>query len=205
MMNPGIVNVVLLVGVWFVMLVWYVRPIYNFMAKRKYGLLDLTSLSLTKRIQTWLPSLLFYTVIFGLVFYPAVTNDLLGLAETSSIMFAQIVFLFLFSRYDKWQTKYQVLDDGLQFRKKYIAWDDAYTVQFKRSAFFILHKPRFIIKSEKHVIVVPMLSHNIERFIRRLSYKNQTLGTYAKDLYEHTKAYYVTNIEIEKELNKLGK
>jgi len=204
-MNNGLLGVAFYILVGFVILVWYVRPLYNFMAKRKYALLDLKTLSFSRKIQTWLPSLLFYTVILGLIFYPAVTNNLLGIAETSSIMFAQIIFLFLMTRYDKYQTNYNVLDDGVRFKKKMIKWDESYHIKFKKSIFLILHKPRFVLKSETTRIVVPMLSHNIEHFIARLSYKNQIIGNYAKELYEHTRSYYVTNLDIEKKLNKEGK
>lgn len=188
----------------FIMLIWYVRPIYNFMAKRKYILLDLEQLSLLRRIQTWLPSLAFYALIFGLMFYPAITNNLLDATQTSGILVAQILFIFLLTRFDKWQTKYKVLDEGLRFRRRLIRWDESYTVTFKKSAFLILHKPRFIIKTHNQKIVVPMLSHNIEHFITRISYVNQDLGDHIKELYENTRAYYVKNIQVEKELNKIG-
>lgn len=199
-MNYGIILVVSLI-----MIIWYVRPIYNFMAKRKYILLDIEKLSLSKRIQTWLPSLVFYTLVIGLMFYPAITNNVLNTVESSSIAILQVLFIFLLSRYDKWQTKYKVEDKGLRFRRKYIRWDDRYTIQFKKSIFLILHKPRFILKTSRNKIVVPMLSHNIENFITKLSYTHKDLGDNVRELYENTRAYYVENIEVEKVLNKLGK
>lgn len=198
-------NTVIYMLIVLALILWYVRPIYNFMAKRKYVLLDTENLSLSRRLQSSLPAIAFYSIIFVLMFAPAVAKDLIGATQTGSILLAQILFIFLISRYDKWQTKYKVLDEGVRFRRRFIKWDERYTVSFKKSAFLILHKPRFTLKSNTTKITIPMLSKNIEKFIARLSYKNKELGSYAKEIYDNTRAYYVKNLDIEKQLKKYGK
>lgn len=195
-------NYVVSLAVAFVVLIWYIRPIYNFMAIRKYVLLNHEKLSLSKRIQSGLPAIVFYTLIFGLMFYPAYTNQLVSMFETGSVLTLQIIFIFLFTRYDKWQTKYKVTEEYLQFRKKSIKWDESYNVTFKRSALLILRKPRFIVKSKSTTIVVPMLSKNITSFIHALERSNQVQGKLAKELFTNTKNYYIGNIELAKEMNK---
>ena len=195
----------LMIAVAIGLVVWYIRPLYNFMAKRKYLLLDVSKLSMSRKIQTALPAIIFYALLLALIMLPSYVSDQLSANQTISILAVQIVFIFFFTRYDKWQTKYKVLDDGLKFRRRYIKWDEPYSIKFKKSAFLILHKPRFILKSKTTTIVVPMLSHNIEHFITRLSFKQKDIGKHAKKLYDNTRAYYVKNIEVEKELNKLGK
>lgn len=187
------------------LIVWYIRPLYNFMAKRKYLLLDVEKMTMTRKVQTALPAIIFYALLLGLIMLPSYVSEQVTANQTTSILVVQIVFIFLFTRYDKWQTKYSVEDEGVRFKRRYIRWDEPYSLKFKKSAFFILHKPRFILKSKKHVIVIPMLSHKIERFIARLSFTNKDLGFQVRELYENTRAYYIKNIEVEKELNKLGK
>lgn len=187
------------------MVVWYIRPLYNFMAKRKYHLLDIKKLSFGKKVQIALPAVIFYGLLLGVMILPSYISDLITTNETASIVAVEIMFIFAFTRYDKWQTKYTVETNGIRFRRRYISWDEKYTIQFKKTAFFVLHKPRFILKSQTTTIVVPMLSHNIKHFITRLSFKNKTLGKYAKELYENTSNYYVHNIDVEKKLNKMGK
>lgn len=186
----------------FVSLVWYIRPIYNFMAKRKYFLLDTANLSFSKRIQSALPAVVFYALIFGLMFYPAYTGQLIGIAETGSILVAQIFIVFILTRYDKRQTKYQVTAKGINYRKRHISWNEKYSLKFKRSLFLILHKPRFIIKSKNSKIVIPMLSHNISSFIKTIKTQDSKLGKLADDLYQNSRAYYIKNLDIEKQINK---
>jgi len=175
------------------------------MAKRKYLLLDQEKMSLSRRIQTGLPALAFYALVFGLILSPALITKVVGATETGGILLLQVLLIFLLSRFDKWQTKYVINDDSIVFKKRVIKWDEKYTVQFKKSIFLILHKPRFILKSKSTRIVVPMLSKNIERFIARLSYTNKDLGAITREIYDNTHAYYVKNIDVEKQLNKLGK
>ena len=198
-------NYVAILVVASVMVIWYIRPLYNFMAKRKYRLLDLQQLSLKARILTWLPAIAFYAIILGLIILPARLTDQISNNETTSIIALEIFFIFFLTRYDKWQTKYKVEDGGVRFRRRYIKWDEQYSLQFKKSIFIVLHKPRFILKSKTTKIVVPMLSHNIEHFITRLSFTNKELGFHVRTLYENTRSYYVGNIEVERQLNKLGK
>ncbi len=189
----------------FVMIVWYIRPIYNFLAKRKYLLLDLEKLSLFRRVQTWLPSLLFFLILFGLMFVPALTTKLINSYEFASIFVLQVIAIFLLTRFDKWQTKYEVTNEALTFKRRVIKWDEPYSVTFKKSVFVLLHKPRFIIESKRVKIVVPMLSHNFEKFARMIDSKNHKLGKHIFKIYENTRSYYVDNLEIGKELNQLGK
>ena len=189
----------------FVLIVWYIRPIYNFLAKRKYLLLDVDKLSFFRRVQTWLPSILFFMIVFGLMFVPALTSRLINSYEFASIFVLQIIAIFLLTRFDKWQTKYKVTDEALEFGYRKIRWDEPYSIEFKKTVFIILHKPRFIIESKKTKIVVPMLSHEFENFVNRISFTNEKVGKHIYRIYENTRSYYVDNIEIEKELNTLGK
>lgn len=201
----GAFNYLLMLVVAIVVLIWYIRPLYNFMAKRKYLLLDMEKMSLIRKIQTALPSIIFYLVIFGLMFYPAVTNKLLGVTQAGSIFIVQVLLIFLLSRYDKWQTQYKVENDGIRFKKKFIHWQEPYSVIFKKSVFIILHKPRFIILSKETKIVVPLLSSNIQQFIMFIEKTNESVGSQIKRLYQNTKDYYVLNIDIAKEINKIAK
>lgn len=189
----------------FVLLVWYVRPIYNVLAKRKYLLLDIEKLSWFGKLQTWLPSLLFFLIIFGLMFVPALTQELINSYEFASIFVLQIVAIFVLTRYDKWQTKYIVTNKALEFKNRRIEWDEPYSIQFKKTVFLLLHKPRFILKSNKTRIVVPMLSHEFEHFARTFQSKNNKIGTHIFKIYKNARAYYVDSIEIVKDLNQLGK
>lgn len=189
----------------FVLIVWYIRPIYNVLAKRKYLLLDLESLSFFRKIQTWLPSLLFFVIVFGLMFVPALTNKLINSYEFASIFVIQVIVIFLLTRYDKWQTKYVVTNESLSFGYRKILWDEPYSVEFRKTIFVLLHKPRFIIEAKHTKIVVPMLSHEFENFAKTISSKNEKLGSHIYRIYENARAYYVDNIEIVKELNLLGK
>jgi len=132
----------------FVLLVWYIRPIYNVLAKRKYLLLDTKKLTWGRRLQTWLPSLLFFLIIFGLMFVPALTQKLINSYEFASIFVMQIIAIFLLTRFDKWQTKYKVTSTMIEFGNRKIKWDEPYSIKFKRTVFVLLHKPRFIIKSK---------------------------------------------------------
>lgn len=187
------------------LVIWYIRPLYNFMAKRKYLLLDSDSLSLSRKLQIALPAIIFYILIFGLMLVPTLVNDLISINQTTSILAVQIVMIFAITRFDKWQTKYKVERNAVHFGRKQIKWDEEYTIQFKRTAFLILHKPRFIMTSKSRRIVIPMLSHQIEHFIKRLSSTNDDIGKQAKALYDNTRAYYIENIEVEKKFNNKGK
>ena len=186
----------------FVMMVWYIRPLYNYMSIRKYVLLDKDNLSMKRRVQSGLPALLFYLLVVGLLFYPAITNKLIGSIETGSIITLQIIVIFVLSRYDKRQTKYKVTEDSVRFRRRVIKFDEEYKMKFKKSFWFILHKPRFILKSENYVIVVPLLSKNITNFILKIEETNKEKGLLSRELYNNTRNYYIENIGITKEINK---
>ena len=189
----------------FVLVVWYIRPIYNVLAKRKYLLLDSEKLSLFRKVQTWLPTLLFFLILFGLMFVPALTQKLINSYEFASIFVLQVVFIFLLTRYDKWQTKYKVSDEALTFKHKTIKWDEPYSIEFKKTIFVLLHKPRFIVQSKRRKIVVPMLSHEFENFARTINSKNAKIGEHIFMIYKNAKAYYIDNIDLVRELNILGK
>lgn len=186
----------------FIMLIWYIRPLYNYMTIRKYVLLDKENFTLKRRIQSGLPALLFYVLIFGLLFYPAVTDRVTSLYATGSILVIQIIAIFVLSRYDKRQTWYKVEDEGIRFKKRYIKYDEEYNLKFKKSFLLILHKPRFIMKTEDTVIVVPLLSRRITDFILKIEETNKDKGDLARTLYNNTRAYYIDNITVTKELNK---
>lgn len=189
----------------FVLIVWYVRPIYNVLAKRKYLLLDTKKLSWTRKLQTWLPSLLFFAIIFGLMFVPALTQKLINTYEFASIFVLQIIAIFLLTRFDKWQTKYKVTSTDLIFGNRIIKWDEPYSIKFKKTVFVLLHKPRFIIESKNTRIVVPMLSHEFGKFARTINSKNKNIGDHIFKIYKNARSYYVDNLELIKELNQLGK
>lgn len=195
-------NVMVIIFASLVTLVWYIRPLYNFFARRKYMLLDNRDKSLSKKIQTSLPSILFYSIILGLMFYPVVTNNLINSVQSGSIIIAEILFIFILTRYDKRQTKYRVSSKGLAYRGKFIAWEEKYSIRFKNNIFVLLHKPRYIIKSKKHTIVVPLLSNNINNFVETFVKKNPQKGKYVYKIYHNELNYYVLNKKLSKELNK---
>ena len=145
---------------------------------------------------------MFYLLVVGLLFYPAITNKLIGSIETGSIITLQIIVIFVLSRYDKRQTKYKVTEDSVRFRRRVIKFDEEYKMKFKKSFWFILHKPRFILKSENYVIVVPLLSKNITNFILKIEETNKEKGLLSRELYNNTRNYYIENIGITKEINK---
>lgn len=198
----GIEQKVMVILISFVTLVWYIRPLYNYMAIRKYVLLDKGNLSIKRRFQSGLPALLFYVLILGLLFYPAITNKLLNLSTAGSVIAIEIVIIFILSRYDKIQTKYKIHKDHVQFRRRTIYFKEEYTLKFKKSFFIVLHKPRFILKSNKYVIVIPLLSKNITDFIKRIDSFNHDKGTQCMVLYQNIRNYHIQNIDIIKEINK---
>jgi hypothetical protein len=183
-------------------LVWYIRPLYNFFARRKYMLLDNDDKSFSKRVQTSLPSILFYTIILGLMFYPVMTNNLMNSVQSGSVIIAEVLFIFILTRYDKRQTKYKVSNKGLSYRGRFINWEEKYSIKFKNNIFIFLHKPRYIIKSKRHVIVVPLLSNNINNFVETFVKKNLKKGKYVFQIYHNGLNYYVLNRKLSKELNK---
>lgn len=193
---------VIVLATTFIMLIWYIRPLYNYMTIRKYVLLDKENYSLKRRIQSGLPALVFYVLIFGLLFYPAFTDRVVSTVTTGSILVVQIIAIFVLSRYDKRQTKYKVEDEGIRFKKRYISYSEEYKMKFKKSFLFILHKPRFILRTSETVIVIPLLSRRITDFILKIEETNKDKGMLARELYNNTRSYYIENIGITKELNK---
>lgn len=186
----------------FVMMVWYIRPLYNYMSIRKYVLLDKENLSMKRKLQSSLPALLFYILVLGLMFYPAITNQLINATETGSIIALEIIIIFVLTRYDKVQTRYKVTEDSVRFFRRVIKFNEPYKMKFKKSFWLILHKPRFILKSKDHTIVVPVLSKSITDFILRVEETNKEKGELCRELYNNIRNYYISNIEVTKQLNK---
>lgn len=185
----------------FIMMVWYIRPLYNYMSIRKYVLLDKENLSMKRRMQSSLPALLFFILVLGLMFYPAVTNKLINATETGTIIALEIIVIFVLSRYDKLQTKYKVTDTSIKFYRREIKFDKPYKLKYKRSFWFVLHKPRFILKSENYTIVVPVLSKGITDFIEQVEKSNHDKGQLCRELYNNIRNYYISNLEVRKKIN----
>lgn len=186
----------------FIILVWYIRPLYNFFVIRKYSIHNHEANSLFSKIKTGLPAILFYTLLMCLFFYPVITNELINTIQSSSIFVAEVIFIFIFTRVDKSQTKYVVSSTGVRYHWKEIKWDSKPTIKFKKSAIIVLHKPRFILSDGSKKIVIPILSKNIEVFLKAYTKHNRVQGEKANTIYLNTISYYVSNKIISKELNK---
>jgi len=195
-------NYIFILAASFVTLIWYVRPLYNYFAKRKYVLLDSSDNSWSKKIKSSLPSIIFYTVIFGLMFYPVIANKLLNSVQSGSILLGEIIFIFVLTRYDKRQTKYQISDKGIKYRNKFINWNSKLKIKYKSTIFFVLHKPRFIIKEDYTTITIPLLSSGINSFVEMFKAKQPQKGKLVYQIYHNGLNYYVTNNQIAKEINK---
>lgn len=195
-------NIVIIAIAGIGMMVWYIRPLYNFFAKRKYTLLNEGRQTLTKKIQSGLPAVVFYTIIIGLMLYPAITNDLINNFESGSLIVAELILIFVITRIDKRQTKYSVTELEIKYRGKVIKWDTNPTVVFKKTIFVVLHKPRFIVKHKGTKIVIPVLSRNIEKFIKNAKINNIKDVLLVESIYKNIKNYYVKNNTLEKKLNK---
>lgn len=195
-------NVIFFFIVALVMMVWYIRPLYNFFAKRKYTLLNDRNLTLSKKVQSGLPAVIFYTIIVGLMLYPAFTTNLINTIESGSLVVGELILIFIITRIDKRQTKYTVSNEGLFYRGKKIIWSDKHNITFKRTILLVLHKPRFIVKSKHYTIVVPVLSRNISKFISNVKENNYKDAILIEKIYNNIKDYYVTNIGLSKRLNK---
>jgi len=183
--------------------IWTIRPLYNFFAKNKYILLAQNEDNLMHRLKAGLPAILFYSVIFAFIMVPATANDLVKSTTTATIVFLEIVLIFTLTRYDKIQTKYHVNTKGVIYHKKNIAWDDTYTINFKKTSLFVLHKPRFIIKTKKISITIPLLSKNINNFIEELTKHDEVNGSLCSEIIKNARLYYIKNPEIQKKLNKM--
>jgi len=195
-------NYVFSLALAFIIMIWYIRPLYNFFAIRKYAIHNDSGNNILNNFKSALPSILFYTLLLALFFYPAITNELINSVQSSSIFIAEVVFIFVFTRIDKRQTKYEVSSLGVKHNWKFIKWSSKPTIKFKKSALFVLHKPRFILSDGNNKIVIPILSRNIEQFLKTYVKQNHEQGTRAMSVYKNTISYYLDNTNIVKELNK---
>jgi len=182
--------------------IWTIRPLYNFFAKNKYILLDQNKDNMKNQIKSGLPAVAFYLLILGFVLVPAQLNDLIERGTTFSIVFLEVILIFVLTRIDKFQTKYEVTTHGVSFRKKFIRWNERYTISYKKTWFFVLHKPRFIIKSSNDKLIIPVLSKNISTFIDVLYLHDQMNGDLCNEIIHNARLYYIKNPELQKRLNK---
>jgi hypothetical protein len=126
-------NYLLLALIGIGVVVWYIRPLYNFFAKRKYFLLNNKNITASQKLQSSLPSVVFYTLLISVMVGPAFTSDLINKFESGSIIILELVLIFFLTRYDKRQTKYTLDEKGLHFKSKTILWNDKYKVKFKKN------------------------------------------------------------------------
>lgn len=186
----------------FALIIWTIRPLYNFFAKSKYVLLDEKKMSVMDRIKAGLPAFLFYFVLILFVLYPATSNELVSSVESGSVILLQLIIIFGLTRYDKRQTRYVVARDGVRYKKNFIRWESSYQITYKKTWFYVLHKPRFIMRYSGVKIVVPLLSENIGPFINGLVKSNPKVGQFCFDIYSHNRLYYVENRKIAKLINR---
>lgn len=192
--------IIILVAVGFS--IWTIRPLYNFFAKNKYILLDQNKDNMKNQIKSGLPAVAFYLLILGFVLVPAQLNDLIERGTTFSIIFLEVVLIFVLTRIDKFQTKYEVTTKGVSFRKKFIRWNERYKINYKKTWLFVLHKPRFIVKSKNDKITIPVLSKNISTFIDELYLHDKMNGDLCDEIIHNARLYYIKNPELQKRLNK---
>lgn len=188
----------------FGLVVWYIRPLYNFFAKRKYSLIGVDKQSIFKKIQSSLPAIIFYTLLLGFFLYPAFTNNLINSYESGSLVTLELIVIFVITRVDKNQAKYIVTSKSVSRGKKEIEWDSSFTIEFKHNIFLLLHKPRFILDDGNTKLVIPILSKNINQFIETIK-KNREDGYLVEAIYENIKNYYVTNKKLKTHLTKFKK
>ena len=182
--------------------VWTIRPLYNFFAKNKYILLDQNKDNVLNQIKAGLPAAAFYLVLLGFVLVPAQMNDFVKAGTTTTIVILEVILIFVLTRIDKFQTKYEVTAHGVTFRKKMISWKTRYTVNYKKTWFLVLHKPRFIIKSNTTKITIPVLSKNISSFVDELYKHDHMNGDLVNEIIENARLYYIKNPDLQKQLNK---
>lgn len=182
--------------------VWTIRPLYNFFQKNKYILLDQNKNNIVNQTKAGLPAVAFYLLILGFVLVPAQMNDLIARGTTYTIVILEVVLIFVLTRIDKFQTKYEITNQGVSFRKKFIRWNQSYSINYKKTWFVVLHKPRFIIKSDKQKITIPVLSKNISHFIDELYKHDQMNGDLCNEIVHNARLYYIKNPELQKQLNK---
>lgn len=194
---------IVLIVAGFAIIVWTIRPLYNFFAKSKYVLLAEKKMSLLDRIMAGLPAFLFYVILILFVLSPAVSSELLSSIESGGVILLQLIIIFGLTRYDKRQTKYEISKVGIQYRKKQIRWDEKYDIKYKKAWFFVLHKPRFVLEYKGTKIVIPLLSENISLFVDKLLHTNHTVGQLCYDIYRHNQMYYVENRALAKQINHM--
>ena len=185
-----------------IVLIWMIRPLYNFFAKNKYVLLDNDDKSLKTRIKAGLPAFIFYLIILSYMIVPVMANNIVVSTASGAVILSQLIIIFVLTRYDKRQTKYKVKEDGIKYRRKFIKWDEEFDIKFKKTWLMFLHKPRFILRSKTTKIAIPMLSKKITPFIEALSKYNESEGSICNEIYQNTRSYYIDNIGLTKKLNK---
>lgn len=182
--------------------IWTIRPLYNFLAKNKYILLDQNENTMTNRIKAGLPAVLFYALIISAILVPATLNNFFQAGTATAIIVLEIILIFLLTRIDKFQTKYSADKNGITYRRRFIPWNHQYTVLYKKTWLMVLHKPRFIIKGKSTKIVIPVLSKNISSFISELTKQDSKNGALCSEIIHNARLYYVKNPKIQKQLNK---
>lgn len=184
-----------------IVLIWMIRPLYNFFAKNKYVLLDNDDKSIKTKIKAGLPAFVFYLIILSYMVVPVMANNIVVSTASGAVLLSQLIIIFILTRYDKRQTKYKIKEDGIKYRGKFIKWDEEFDIKFKKTWLIFLHKPRFILKSKTTKICIPMLSKKITPFIETLSMQNEREGSLCNEIYQNTRSYYIDNIGITKDLN----
>jgi hypothetical protein len=192
--------VIILVAIGFS--VWTIRPLYNFFAKNKYILLDQKKYTVVNQVKAGLPAVAFYLLLLGFVLVPARVNEIINSGTTLAIVILEVILIFVLTRIDKYQTKYEVTANEITFRKKLISWKTRYTVNYKKTWFLVLHKPRFIIKSNVTKITIPVLSKNISKFVDELYKHDHMNGDLVNEIIENARLYYIKNPKLQKQLNK---
>ncbi len=185
-----------------IVIIWMIRPLYNFFAKNKYVLLDMDDKSIKTRIKAGLPAFIFYLIILSYMAVPVMANNIVVSTASGAVILSQLILIFVLTRYDKRQTKYKVQEKGIKYRRKFIKWDEEFDIKFKKTWLVLLHKPRFILKSKTTKIAIPMLSKKITPFIETLSKHNEKEGSICNEIYQNTRLYYIDNIGLTKKLNK---
>ena len=182
--------------------VWTIRPLYNFFAKNKYILLDQNKDNITHQIKAGLPAVVFYLLLLGFVLVPAQINEFINTGTTTAIIVLEVILIFVLTRIDKYQTKYEISEHGVSFKKKFIRWNERYSVSYKKTWFLVLHKPRFTVKSSSVKIVVPVLSKNSSNFVEELYKHDQMNGDLCNEIIHNARLYYIKNPLLQKQLNK---
>ncbi len=184
-----------------VIVVWTIRPLYNFFQKNKYVLLAENKNTLNNRVKSGLPAIAFLFIVLALLIVPAIMKNIVDGTTTGSVIVLEIIIIYILTRVDKRQTKYKVKSLGLEFKKRFISWDEM-SVRYKKTWLIILYKPRFIVRSNNTKIIVPLLSRQINEFSKEVLEHNKSVGLLVKSIINNGRDYYVTNKELAKKLDK---